>query len=75
MLALYDKRDSFPFSTMKMPHLSSNSPTKIFSASLEVAKLRIGRKPQILISLNYLVKRYFKNDSWIDWWSLLKDHL
>ena len=31
---LYDKRDSFPFSTVPMPYLSSNVPSEIFYASL-----------------------------------------
>lgn len=34
MLALYDKRDSFPFSTVPMPYLSSNVPSEVFYASL-----------------------------------------
>ena len=61
MLGLYGKRDSFPFSTMKMPHLSSNSPAKIFSLSLEVGKLRIGRKPQILRMISRLFQEWFMN--------------
>ena len=41
--SLYDKRDSFPFSIVRMPYKSSNIPSKIFNASIGAEILRIGR--------------------------------
>ena len=41
--SLYDKRDSFPFSIVRMPFKSSNIPSKIFYASIGAEILRIGR--------------------------------
>ena len=41
-LGLYDERDSFPFSIVRMSYLSTNAPSKIFCASLEIEILRIG---------------------------------
>ena len=40
---LYDKRDAFPFSIVRMPYLSSNIPKKIFYSSLVGEFLRIAR--------------------------------
>ena len=42
-LGLYDKRDSFPFSIVRMPYSSSNMPSKIFYSSIGAEILRIGR--------------------------------
>ena len=42
-IKLFDKRDSFPFSIVRMPFLSSNMPSKIFYSSLAAEILRIGR--------------------------------
>ena len=40
---LYDKRDGFPFSIVKLPQKSSNIPTNIFYSSLAGEFLRIAR--------------------------------
>ena len=40
---LYDKRDAFPFSIVRMPYLSSNIPKKIFYSALMGEFLRIAR--------------------------------
>ena len=41
--SLYDKRDNFPFSIVRMPFKSSNIPSKIFYSTLGAEVLRIGR--------------------------------
>ena len=41
--ALFDKRDSFPFSIVRMPYKSSNIPSKTFYATIGAEILRIGR--------------------------------
>ena len=41
--SLYDKRDSFPFSIVRMPFKCSNMPSKIFKATVGGEVLRIGR--------------------------------
>ena len=40
---LFDKRDAFPFSIVRMPHLSSNIPSSIFYGSAFSEILRIAR--------------------------------
>lgn len=40
---MYDKRDAFPFSIVRMPYLSSNIPKKIFYSALVGEFLRIAR--------------------------------
>ena len=40
---LFDKRDSFPFSIVRMPYRISNIPTNMFYATLGSEVLRIGR--------------------------------
>ena len=40
---LYDKRDDFPFSIVRLPFLSSNIPTSMFYSSIGAEILRIGR--------------------------------
>ena len=40
---LYDKRDAFPFSIVRMPYLSSNIPKKTFYSALVGEFLRIAR--------------------------------
>ena len=41
--SLFDKRDAFPFSIVRMPFLCSNIPTKMFYSSLGAEILRIAR--------------------------------
>ena len=41
--SLFDKRDAFPFSIVRMPHRRSNIPTNMFYATLGSEVLRIGR--------------------------------
>ena len=38
---LFDKRDTFPFSTVCMPHIDSNSPQNIFYSAIKGEFLRI----------------------------------
>ena len=40
---LYDKRDDFSFSIVRMPHMCSNIPKAIFYSALVGEYLRIGR--------------------------------
>lgn len=40
---LYDKRNSFPFSIVRLPFVSSNIPSSMFYASVGAEVLRIGR--------------------------------
>ena len=42
-LKLYDKRDAFPFSIVRMPYLSNNMPSRIFYATIGGELLRIAR--------------------------------
>ena len=42
-ISLFDKRDTFPFSIVRMPFLCSNIPTKMFYSSLGAEILRIAR--------------------------------
>ena len=42
-IRLFDKRDAFPFSIVRLPYASSNMPTNIFYSSISVEVLRIGR--------------------------------
>ena len=42
-VCLYDKRDSFPFSIVRMPFRRSNIPTNIFYSTVGSEILRIGR--------------------------------
>ena len=41
--SLYEKRDSFPFSIVRMPYKSSNMPSKIFYSTIGAEVLRLGR--------------------------------
>ena len=50
---LYDKRDDFPFSIVKMPYLSSNLPYNIFSNTILSEILRIARCS--LLYKNFLI--------------------
>ena len=40
---LFDKRDAFPFSIVRLPFASSNIPTNMFYTSISAEILRIGR--------------------------------
>ena len=42
-IKLFDKRDSFPFSIVRLPFASSNIPSSMFYASIGAEVLRIGR--------------------------------
>ena len=39
----FDKRDSFPFSVVRMPHIESNIPQSIFCSTIKSEFLRITR--------------------------------
>ena len=45
---LFDKRDAFPFSIVRMPHLQSNIPRSIFYSALVGEFLRIARSTLLL---------------------------
>ena len=45
---LFDKRDAFPFSIVRMPHLRSNIPRNIFYSALVGEFLRIARSTLLL---------------------------
>ena len=45
---LYDKRDDFPFSIVRMPHINSNIPENIFYSALMGEFLRIARSTLLL---------------------------
>ena len=57
----YDKRDSFPFSIVRMPFLCSNIPSKIFYSSMGAEILRMARttnqKSAFLLSSKRLINR------------------
>ena len=40
---LYDKREAFPFSVVRMPHRQSNMPSKMFYSTISAEVLRICR--------------------------------
>ena len=42
-LKLYDKRDAFPFTIIRMPYLSNNMPSRIFYSTIGSELLRIAR--------------------------------
>jgi len=42
-VGLFDKRDNFPFSIVRMPDKASNMPSKIFYSSIDAEILRIAR--------------------------------
>ena len=45
---LFDKRDAFPFSIVRMPHMDSNIPESIFYSALLGEFLRIARSTLLL---------------------------
>ena len=45
---LFDKRDAFPFSIVRMPHMDSNIPESIFYSALVGEFLRIARSTLLL---------------------------
>ena len=45
---LFDKRDAFPFSIVRMPHMDSNIPESIFYSALIGEFLRIARSTLLL---------------------------
>ena len=47
VFSLYDKRDAFPFSIVRLPYCSSNMPSKIFYSSIAAEILRIGRTSSV----------------------------
>ena len=62
--ALFDKRDSFPFSIVRMPFKSSNMPSKIFYATIGAEILRIGRvsssSAAFILSAKPLIQRMLR---------------
>ena len=46
-ISLYDKRDGFPFSIVRMPYRSTNMPSSIFYSSIGAEILRIARATSI----------------------------
>ena len=58
--SLYDKRDTFPFSIVRMPFLYSNMPTKMFYSSLGAEILRIARTNNKTTSFFLFSKVYYQ---------------
>ena len=63
-MKLFDKRDDFPFSIVRLPFSSSNMPTSMFYSSIGAEILRIGRVSSslnnFLSSSKSLIKRALK---------------
>ena len=57
---LYDKRDSFPFSIVRMPHIDSNIPQNIFYSSIKGEFLRIARSTLLVDDLIPKAKELLK---------------
>ena len=61
---LYDKRDSFPFSIVRMPHVCSNMPAFIFYSCFAAEILRIARASScpenFIIASRTIIKRAIK---------------
>ena len=61
---LFDKRDAFPFSVVRMPHLQSNMPSKMFYSTISAEILRICRATfkysNFLLSCEKLLIRMIK---------------
>ena len=61
---LYDKRDSFGFSIIRMPYASSNIPSKMFYATISAEILRIGRATsnysKFIVSIKTFLTRMIK---------------
>ena len=53
---LFDKRDSFPFSIVRMPDKSSNVPSSIVYSANGAESLRIARASNILESFSTAIK-------------------
>ena len=64
VLKLYDKRDAFPFTIVRMPYLCNNIPSKIFYATIESEILRIAscstKKDNFISSCKQLLERMHK---------------
>lgn len=64
VVGLFDKRDGFPFSIVRMPFCSSNIPSSIFYASVGAEILRIARATSnidtFLLSTRTLISRMIK---------------
>ena len=62
--SLFDKRDDFPFSIVRMPYKESNIPSRIFYSSIGAELLRIARttmaKECFIISAKSLIERMTK---------------
>ena len=60
---LFDKRDAFPFSIVRLPFASSNIPLNMFYSSISAEILRIGRIcsniPNVLSSVKRVVERAY----------------
>ena len=63
-IKLFDKRDNFPFSIVRLPFSCSNIPTSMFYSSIGAEITRIGRicscMQSFLVSGKQLVKRALK---------------
>ena len=61
---LYDKREDFPFSVVRMPHRQSNMPSKMFYYTISAEVLRICRATSnfsdFVDSVKKLLKRMIK---------------
>jgi len=69
-VGLFDKRDAFPFTIVRMPHKSSNVPSTMFYSSFGAELLRIARASnnqiQFTNSIKPLVNRMLKQGAYLD---------
>ena len=59
---LFDKRDAFSFSVVRMPYLQSNMPSKMFYSTISAEILRICRATYKYTNFLELQKTYYKDD-------------
>ena len=60
---LFDKRDSFPFSILRMPGKSSNVPSGIVYSAIGAESLRIARASNIPESFSTAIKAFISRMS------------
>ena len=69
-VSLYDKRDGFPFSIVRMPYHSSNMPSMIFYSAIGAEILRIAKATSnadnYLVSVRPLLTRMIKQGAKIE---------
>ena len=59
IIGFHKPRDNFPFSTVRMPHLCRNIPSKIFYFTFRVEILRVARTTSKCNKVRNLSKAFF----------------